>query len=113
MRAPPERPAGVTHDGTRWSNAEQDRVEIEPYDPTWPARFEAEAAAIRAALGGGFAYEVLHVGSTAVPGLAAKPIVDIILEVPDRGRGPSLIVPLGGLGFCAGPRTPTPARCSS
>jgi GrpB-like predicted nucleotidyltransferase (UPF0157 family) len=91
--------SSVTHDGTRWSNAEQDRVEIEPYDPTWPARFESEAAAIRAALGDGFAYTVVHVGSTAVPGLAAKPIVDILLEIPDRTRWPSLVAPLATLGF--------------
>jgi len=99
MGRPSEGPAGVTRDGTRWSNAEQDRVEIEPYDPAWPACFEAEAAAIRAALGDGFAYEIFHIGSTAVPSLAAKPIIDIILAVPDRERWPSLILPLAGLGF--------------
>src|SRR5689334_11075852 len=92
-------PTPVTHDGTRWSNAEQDRVEIEPYDPSWPARFEREAAAIRRALGEGFAYRVLHVGSTAVPGLAAKPIVDVALEVPDLARWASLVAPLAGLGY--------------
>jgi GrpB-like predicted nucleotidyltransferase (UPF0157 family) len=89
----------VTHDGTRWSNAEEDRVEIVPYDPSWPVRFESEATAIRAALGDGFAYTVLHVGSTAVPSLAAKPIIDILLEVADRTRWPSLVAPLAGLGF--------------
>jgi GrpB-like predicted nucleotidyltransferase (UPF0157 family) len=65
----------ITHDGTRWSNAAEDRVEIESYDPGWPVRFEAEARLIRRTLGDGFAYDVLHVGSTAVPGLAAKPIL--------------------------------------
>jgi GrpB-like predicted nucleotidyltransferase (UPF0157 family) len=89
----------LTHDGTRWSNAEHDRVEIVPYDPDWSARFAAEAAAIRAALGEGFAYALHHVGSTAVPGLAAKPIVDIVLEVADRDRWPSLVPPLAGLGY--------------
>jgi GrpB-like predicted nucleotidyltransferase (UPF0157 family) len=95
----PDAPMPVTHDGTRWSNAEQDRLEIEPYDPSWPERFDREAAAIRHALGGGFAYRVLHVGSTAVRGLAAKPIVDIALEVADRARWPSLVAPLAELGY--------------
>ena len=74
-------------------------VAIVPYDPSWPTRFESEAAAIRAALGDGFPYTVVHVGSTAVPGLAAKPIVDILLEVPDRTRWPSLVARLATLGF--------------
>ena len=89
----------VTHDGTRWSNADADVVEIRPYDPSWPERFLAEARAIRAALGAGVAYDVHHVGSTAVPGLAAKPIVDIFLEVADRDAWPSLIEPLARLGY--------------
>jgi GrpB-like predicted nucleotidyltransferase (UPF0157 family) len=89
----------VSHDGTRWSNAAVDRVAIVPYDVAWPARFEAEATAIRAALGAAFAYDAWHVGSTAVPGLAAKPIVDIVLAVPDRARWPSLVAPLESLGY--------------
>jgi GrpB-like predicted nucleotidyltransferase (UPF0157 family) len=103
LLAPPDgssyRACMLTHDGRRWSNAEADRVDLVPYDPSWPARFAAEAAAIRAALGDGFAYEVLHAGSTAVPGLAAKPIVDVVLAVPDRTRWPSLVPALTGLGY--------------
>ena len=44
--------SGVTHDGKGWSNADQDRVELVAYDPSWPAQYEAEASAIRAALAG-------------------------------------------------------------
>jgi GrpB-like predicted nucleotidyltransferase (UPF0157 family) len=44
--------SGVTHDGKGWSNADQDRVERVAYDPSWPAQYEAEASAIRAALAG-------------------------------------------------------------
>lgn len=44
--------AGVMHDGKGWSNADQDRVERVAYDPSWPAQYEAEAGAIRAALAG-------------------------------------------------------------
>jgi GrpB-like predicted nucleotidyltransferase (UPF0157 family) len=56
------------------------RVEVVDYDDAWPARFTAEADQIRAALGSQLR-RIEHVGSTAVPGLAAKPIVDIALSV--------------------------------
>ena len=55
-------------------------ITIVPYDPTWPALFEAERARIAAALGG-IARRIEHNGSTAVPGLAAKPIIDIQISV--------------------------------
>jgi len=51
-----------------------------PYDPRWPAEFEAEAARLRAALGA-LALRIDHHGSTAVPGLAAKPVIDIQISV--------------------------------
>jgi GrpB-like predicted nucleotidyltransferase (UPF0157 family) len=52
------------------------------YDPGWSAMFEREASRIRAALDS-LAMRVEHVGSTSVPGLAAKPIIDIVLAVLD------------------------------
>ena len=55
-------------------------VRIVDYDPRWPELFRAEAARIRAAL----SYKALrieHCGSTSVPGLAAKPVIDVVLEV--------------------------------
>jgi GrpB-like predicted nucleotidyltransferase (UPF0157 family) len=58
------------------------RIEIVPYDPSWPAAFEAEAARLRNALGA-LALRIDHHGSTAVPGLAAKPIIDIQVSVAD------------------------------
>jgi GrpB-like predicted nucleotidyltransferase (UPF0157 family) len=57
-------------------------VEVVDYDDAWPARFTAEADQIRAALGKELR-AIEHVGSTAVPGLAAKPIVDIAVSVED------------------------------
>lgn len=57
-------------------------VEIVPYNPEWPSRFAALAHDIRAALGA-VARDVEHVGSTSVPGLAAKDIIDIDLTVAD------------------------------
>lgn len=89
----------ISHDGERWSNADDDAIELSASDASWPSRFNAEAAAIRSALGDGFVYNVHHIGSTAVTALAAKPIIDIILEVPDRAVWPSLIEPLQRLGY--------------
>jgi GrpB-like predicted nucleotidyltransferase (UPF0157 family) len=56
-------------------------ITIDPYDPAWPARFDVEAVNIRRLLGA-LALRVEHVGSTAVPGLSAKPVVDIQVSVP-------------------------------
>ena len=56
--------------------------EVVPYDDAWPALFDAEADRIRAAVGKPLR-AVEHVGSTSVPGLAAKPIVDIAISVED------------------------------
>jgi GrpB-like predicted nucleotidyltransferase (UPF0157 family) len=57
-------------------------VRIAEYDEAWPARFEVERERIAGALGG-IARRIDHVGSTSVPGLAAKPIVDISVGVDD------------------------------
>ena len=56
----------------------QDRIKIVPYDRAWVRKFEAARAEIRRALGeeGG---SLEHIGSTAVPGLPSKPIVDLLL----------------------------------
>jgi GrpB-like predicted nucleotidyltransferase (UPF0157 family) len=51
-----------------------------PYDPAWPEAFAREAATLRAALGD-VLVRVHHIGSTAVPGLDAKPVIDICVEV--------------------------------
>jgi GrpB-like predicted nucleotidyltransferase (UPF0157 family) len=57
-------------------------ITIADYDPAWPTRFGTERARIAQALGDG-AIRIEHIGSTAVPGLAAKPIVDILVTVTD------------------------------
>ena len=61
----------------------QPPVVIEPYDPAWPERFEAERAALVRVLEPWLVGPIEHVGSTAVPGLAAKPILDIMAGVRD------------------------------
>ena len=59
---------------------ERREIVIADYDPAWPRRFEAERARIAGALGER-ALRIEHIGSTSVPGLAAKPIVDVLVEV--------------------------------
>lgn len=58
-----------------------DRVTIVPYDPAWPRRFDEERRALTAVFAGTKTV-IEHVGSTAVPGLGAKPVIDIIVGVP-------------------------------
>jgi GrpB-like predicted nucleotidyltransferase (UPF0157 family) len=59
------------------------KVSVVPYDPGWVATFEAERRTLQRHLPKGVAIE--HVGSTAVPGIPAKPIVDIAVAVPSQG----------------------------
>ena len=61
---------------------EHREIVIVDYDPVWPARFAADRDRLREALGD-VAVRVDHIGSTAVVGLSAKPIIDIDLSVPD------------------------------
>lgn len=98
----------ITHNGSEWSNADEDRVELREYDPRWPAEFDREAKAIRTELEETLAYSIEHVGSTAIPGLAAKPIIDIVLVVPDRGRWPEVVAPLERLGYSYWADNPDP-----
>lgn len=59
---------------------QESKIEIVPYDPGWPAAFEAEAARLRSALKT-LALRIDHHGSTSIPGLGAKPIIDIQVSV--------------------------------
>jgi GrpB-like predicted nucleotidyltransferase (UPF0157 family) len=80
-------------------------VVIADYDPAWPALFEREAARIRASLGD--KVQLLeHAGSTSVPGLAAKPRIDIILAVPDSADEPSYVPALEAAGYVLRIREP-------
>ena len=73
-------------------------VVIEAYDPRWPRMFEKERSRILAALGS-HRIAVEHVGSTAVPGLAAKPIIDILAGVTDFDDAARCIPSLETLGY--------------
>jgi GrpB-like predicted nucleotidyltransferase (UPF0157 family) len=75
-----------------------DRVEIFPYTDEWPRRFRLLATDMRAALGE-TAIRIDHIGSTSVPGLAAKPIVDVQISVADFEPLDAFRLPLEGLGY--------------
>jgi GrpB-like predicted nucleotidyltransferase (UPF0157 family) len=75
-------------------------VEIVPYDPAWPARFESERALLEPLVAAWLDGGVHHVGSTAVPGLAAKPIVDIMAGVRDLDQARAAIPVLEAESYC-------------
>ena len=75
------------------------------YDPAWPVLYEREAARIRAALGERVRL-LEHVGSTSVPGLPAKPIIDILLAVPDSADEPAYVPPMEAAGYAVRIREP-------
>jgi GrpB-like predicted nucleotidyltransferase (UPF0157 family) len=74
------------------------RIEVADYDPAWPGLFEREADRIRAVLGQRVV-QLEHIGSTSVPGLAAKPIIDILLVVRDSGEEPAYVPDLEAAGY--------------
>jgi len=84
------------HDGT---------IILEEYDPSWPELFEREADRLRRALGDQ-ALQVHHVGSTSVPGLCAKPIIDILLVVADSSKEPAYAPALEAAGYTLRIREP-------
>ena len=80
-------------------------VELAEYDPEWPRLFERLAADVRTALGEGVRL-LEHAGSTSVPGLAAKPIIDIVLAVADSADEASYVPALEALGYVLRIREP-------
>jgi GrpB-like predicted nucleotidyltransferase (UPF0157 family) len=73
-------------------------IEVRDYDPGWVRLFESERARLSAALGE-LAVAVEHIGSTSVPGLAAKPIVDIAVVLAGDDRMPEAVARAEALGF--------------
>lgn len=74
------------------------RVEIVDYDPEWPLRFARRAAELRDILGER-ARLVEHIGSTSVPGLAAKPVVDIVVGIDDPDDESAYLPDLQAAGY--------------
>lgn len=81
------------------------RLRLADYDPRWPERYASEADRINGALGPRV-IRIEHVGSTSVPGLAAKPIIDVVLEVPDSADEPAYGPALEGCGYVLRVREP-------
>jgi GrpB-like predicted nucleotidyltransferase (UPF0157 family) len=84
---------------------EPQAIVVADYDPVWPERFRQEEARIRAALGRA-ALSIEHIGSTSVPGLAAKPLVDILLVVEDSANEGSYLPALEEAGYVLRVREP-------
>lgn len=83
-----------------------DTVRMSAYDPAWPGEAAALIARIRGALPDEVALGVQHVGSTAVPGLAAKDVIDLDLEVPDPAAEEAYVPALAAAGFLLHLREP-------
>jgi GrpB-like predicted nucleotidyltransferase (UPF0157 family) len=88
----------VTHSGQQWSNSAEDTIEVVDPDLSWPDQFVAEARAIGEALRP-LEPRIEHFGSTAIPNLPAKPIIDIFIILGDVSIWPRLLAPLSSLGY--------------
>ncbi len=80
-------------------------IRLEPYDPAWPLRYGQLAEQIRRALGDRVK-RLEHVGSTSVPGLSAKPIIDMVLVVEDSSNEGAYVQPLERIGYTLRIREP-------
>ncbi|MFG3618192.1 GrpB family protein [Nocardia sp. NPDC047654] len=81
------------------------KVVLEDHNPAWPDWYAEEEAVIRAALGD-VALRIEHTGSTSVPGLAAKPLIDILLLVPDADDEAAYLPALEAAGYALRVRQP-------
>jgi GrpB-like predicted nucleotidyltransferase (UPF0157 family) len=81
------------------------KVVVTEYDPRWPEWFATNKSKIEAALGQ-IALSVEHTGSTSVPGLPAKPIIDVLLQVPDSAAEPTYVPALEAAGYTLRIREP-------
>jgi len=84
---------------------EKTRIHLVDYDAGWPSKFRTHAAKIAAALGA-VALRVEHIGSTSVPGLAAKPIIDILVVVQESSEESAYLPPLERAGYVLRVREP-------
>jgi GrpB-like predicted nucleotidyltransferase (UPF0157 family) len=80
-------------------------IELVAYDATWPLQYEREAEHVRATLGDR-ALRIEHVGSTSIPGLAAKPIIDMLLVVADSSTEASYVPSMEHQGYTLRIREP-------
>lgn len=85
--------------------AEKREIKIVDYDPDWPKKFETHAKLIADALGGS-TLRIEHVGSTSVPGLAAKPVIDILVVVSDSADESAYLPQMEAAGYVLRVREP-------
>ena len=105
----------TSHEPTTWAErwagaiAEPTRadgpIHLAEYDPAWPGLYEREATRIRSLLGDRVRL-LEHVGSTSIPGIAAKPVIDIDLAVPDSADEPAYVADLEAGGYVLRGREP-------
>jgi GrpB-like predicted nucleotidyltransferase (UPF0157 family) len=81
-------------------------VAVVRYDPDWPRRFEAERALLERVLAPWLDGGIEHVGSTAIPGISAKPIVDMVAGVRDLEEARAAYAPLEAVGYVDEPHRP-------
>ena len=84
---------------------EKREILLAEYDPAWPTRYERLAAAVRATLGPTL-LRIEHIGSTSVPGLAAKPIIDMVAVVTDSSDEARYVPQLVAIGYSVRVREP-------
>lgn len=84
---------------------EKREIRVVDYDGDWPAKFTQHAGVIAAALGRA-ALQIEHIGSTSVPGLAAKPIIDILVAVADSANEEAYLPQLEAAGYVLRVREP-------
>jgi GrpB-like predicted nucleotidyltransferase (UPF0157 family) len=77
---------------------EKREIVVADYDSTWPSKFQHEHERIRQALGA-TGLRIEHIGSTAVPGLAAKPVIDVLVTVEDPNDESTLLPTLESAGY--------------
>lgn len=78
-------------------------IKIAPYDPAWPSRFTTERQALSEAIGPWITGGIHHIGSTAVPGLPAKPIIDVLAGVEGLQASRPSFEPLAALDYLYAP----------
>jgi GrpB-like predicted nucleotidyltransferase (UPF0157 family) len=78
----------------RIAEAIHEEISIAPYDPAWPKLYETEAALLRSKLPQAVISRIEHFGSTAVRGLAAKPVIDVLVQVSSLQETRAHIVPI-------------------
>jgi GrpB-like predicted nucleotidyltransferase (UPF0157 family) len=87
----------------------RDSVQVVAYQPEWAESFRREAVRLRSALGSAVS-QIQHVGSTSVPGMIAKPIIDMIAAVERLASASTLVPVLERLGYEHRPGNPVPGR---